>query len=86
MQRILLYLKLRERGINPEIFSDDELNCWHGGWDYRDCNKELPSLKSGCKWWHFFPSQRLSAHIDVFNKLTHDYYPKNHFDVLRFLN
>ena len=79
-------MKLREKGINPETFSDDELNCWHGGWDYRDCNKELPSLKSGCKWWHFFPSQRLSAHIDVFNKLTHDYYPKNHFDVLRFLN
>ncbi len=37
--------------------SDPSSRCFYGfGW--QDCNKGRSSVSGGCKWWHFYPSER----------------------------
>eukprot|EP00090_Calanus_glacialis_P028353 TRINITY_DN4555_c0_g1_i6.p1 TRINITY_DN4555_c0_g1~~TRINITY_DN4555_c0_g1_i6.p1 ORF type:complete len:346 (-),score=89.34 TRINITY_DN4555_c0_g1_i6:59-1096(-) len=47
----------------------DGATCWHGR-GYRDCNKDIHIVYQGCKWWHFFPFQRMSEHIEKFYELS----------------
>ena len=48
---------------------DDSNTCWHGT-HYRDCNKEDTHITGGCKWWHFYPSQRFPEMVQRFKEIT----------------
>ena len=58
----------------PDLNDTD--TCWHGVY-YGDCNNDIHIVAHGCKWWHFFPSQEFSDHVDKFNELTENYYNLN---------
>merc|ERR1711892_65480 len=49
----------------------DGATCWHGR-GYRDCNKDIHIVYQGCKWWHFFPFQRMAEHLEKFYELTNN--------------
>jgi len=47
----------------------DEKTCFHGQ-GYADCNKDIHIVYQGCKWWHFYPDQKIQDHYDKFYELT----------------
>ena len=61
----------RMPGLQVQPGPGDAATCWHGR-GYKDCNKDIHIVYQGCKWWHFFPSQRMPDHIDKFYELTNN--------------
>merc|ERR1712218_124068 len=61
-------------GIMFDPSTQDKDTCYHGR-GYRDCNiSNIGQRKTykGCKWWHFFPFQRMGAHLEKFYQLSNN--------------
>jgi len=58
-------------GLEFEPSLSDTNTCWHGR-GYKDCNKDIHIVYQGCKWWHFYPFQRMPEHIDKFYELSNN--------------
>jgi hypothetical protein len=52
---------------------NDTNTCWHGK-NYQDCNRDIRIVAHGCKWWHFFPTQKFKEHVKKFNEITNNEY------------
>ena len=63
---------LVERGIRFSNQNDTN-TCWHGK-DYYDCNEDIRIVAHGCKWWHFFPTQKFEEHVEKFSEITKNVY------------